>query len=172
MAFITGLESFRNTLKQANAAAQGQATAVYRKQVRAILKDLAASTPQFSGDLAASWQVVVGKGAVPEDKGYTNLKDTVEPGQEPHFKGDKAAISYALAANSYRLEQIRWNSVVSIANVSSTLTGGEGDKPLQEIDLRPGNFIPGDFMAVRYVAAKYSHRGGKGFQLTATDFTG
>lgn len=156
-ALVKGLQGFQNTVMAARARAQGHVTARYQRLVREMLKDLAKNTPQWSGDLAASWQVMVGaNNQVAVDLGYTYLKGESDF-VNPKWIGDKDAVEHALQANRDAIAKIRWNSHVSIQNASQTLTDGDrGDNPLNEDNLRPGNFIPGDIMATALVAAKYS----------------
>lgn len=157
VAMVKGLQGFQHTVMAARARAQGHITARYQRLVRDMLKDLAKNTPQWSGDLAASWQVMVGaNNQVATDPGYTYLKDEVAA-VDPKWKGDKAAVEHALQVNRDAIAKIRYNSHVSIQNVSQTLTEGDrGDNPLDEKSLRPGNYIPGDVMATALVASKYS----------------
>lgn len=160
--FVSNLEAFKKSLSAAQGRAQGTVTRRYRNYVTNILHDLAANTPQWSGDLAASWQVMVGaKNQVAMDIGPTPFK--AEDGkwweQIPKAIGSDEAVKYALRMNKTAIDSIRWNSIVTIQNVSNTLTEGDDEGgPLQESDLRPYNFIPGDFMAVHFVADKYSRK--------------
>lgn len=160
-AFISNLQTLRHSMDLAKDRIEGTVTDRYRKAVRIVLKDLAANTPQWSGDLAASWQVVVGKGAKAAYPEYTPLKSDFSRQLAPKWKGDGTAVDLALQRAEFDIASIRWNSHVSIVNVSKTLTEGEGGPPLtDERQLRPGNFIKGDFMAVKYVAHKYAMAGG------------
>lgn len=161
MAFVSNLEAFKNSLMAARARTQGTVTKRYRLYVANILHDLAANTPQWSGDLAASWQVKVGaKNQIAFDPGYTELKQKEWRDVNPvQFRGYPTAVKTAMDKNAAAIASIRWNSKVSIQNVSQTLTVGDDEKgPLQEGDLRINNFIPGDFMAVQFVADKYSRK--------------
>lgn len=157
VAFVSNLSAIKHSIDMAKAKIEHTVTAQIQGVVAMMLKDLAMNTPQWSGDLAASWQVVVGKGATPSNNGYTGFKATgryVYP--PPHFKGDPDAIGFALMANMADIASIRWNSNISIVNNSQTLTVGKDGPPLtSQAQLRDGNFISGDFMAVKYVAQKY-----------------
>lgn len=158
-AFVSNIKSVTDSLRASQARANDIITHRYQNLVRKMLKDLASHTPQWSGDLAASWQVLVGRdNQTAHDKGYTTLKTDLG---SVKFIGDPAAVTYAVTYNEPAIQRIRWNSVVSIQNASKTLVGdmAEGNPPLSEEWLRDGNFIPGDFMAVNFVAAKYARKG-------------
>jgi hypothetical protein len=156
-AFIGNLQGFTKTLASARAKIEGNATTRYQKFVKQTVRELSRNTPQWSGDLAASWQVLVGKGAVVMDAPYTALKGEWEPGDvAPHFIGDRGAVNLAVKRNEAFIKLIRWNSVVRIENNSKTLLTGDGNPAnpglITEQNLREGNYIPGDIMAVKTVA--------------------
>lgn len=152
---ISNLSDFKNTINAAKGRIDGTVTKRYRALVTNILKDLAQYTPQATGDLAASWQVVVGASQEAHDLGPTPfrpVRGTFMPAV--YQMGSKPARDYTLAINEFVIQSIRWNSKVSIQNANPTA---------QEIDpsrLRPGNFVVReDFMALSLVAARYSRRG-------------
>lgn len=149
---VSNLQAFRNSIKSAKGRLDGTVTDRYRKFVRQILKDLALQTPQWSGDLAASWQIVSGAGQVPLTLAATPFKVENFRSIEPKQKGDRAAVNYALQANEFVLKSLRYNSIVSIQNTNSTLN------ELTEEELRKVNrpTIPGDMLAIKQVAAKWS----------------
>ena len=149
---VSNLQAFRNSIKAAKGRLDGTVTDRYRKFVKQVLRDLAMQTPQWSGDLAASWQIVSGSSQIPLDTGVTPFKVTAYRSIEPKQMGDRAAVNYALQANELILRSLRWNSVVSLQNTNSTLN------ELTEEQLRVVNrpAIPGDLMAVKQVAAKWS----------------
>jgi hypothetical protein len=164
-ALISNLQSFNKTLKYANARVEHKATEYYRNFVRSLLRDLALHTPQYSGNLAASWQVVVGKAGQAEPM-FENIVDErywkAIPEDDVKWMGDTRAVKAALKYNEPAIQSIRWNSHVFIANTYPALEDGE----IAEIGLRQGNYIEGDFMAVSYVAQKYSHKTGRGVQIS------
>jgi hypothetical protein len=157
-AFIGNLQGFTKTLASARAKIEGKATARYQKFVKQTVRELSRNTPQWSGDLAASWQVIVGKGAIAADPPYTGLKGNYTLGDKaPHFIGDRGAVNLAVRLNADAIKSIRWNSVVRIENNSETLLTGDNEEdfnlgPITEQNLREGNYIPGDIMAVKTVA--------------------
>jgi hypothetical protein len=152
--YVNNLASFSRTIVREKARVKGTATAVYQKFVKDILTDLAKNTPQWSGDLAASWEVVVSANGVPS--GYTSPFKSFPPAYPaPHEKGDMEAVKYAISNNKQTIDAIRWNNIVSVVNMNPTIKLiGDGSK------LRPGNYIPGDIMAVNFVAHKWSHKRG------------
>jgi hypothetical protein len=150
---IRNLQSFEKAIGRAKARLEGNVTSRYRDFVAKVLHDLALNTPQWSGDLAASWQVVVGKGASAEPNTVTALKHTpMLPRQLAKFKGHDNAVNYAMQRNEFALQSIRWNSNVKIVNTNPTADIIESGITR----LRPGNYIPGDIMATATVMAKYN----------------
>jgi len=158
-AFISNLNAVKFSIDQAKAKLEGTVNAQMRGVVSLMLRDLATNTPQWSGDLAASWQVVVGGETYP--LGQTGFKSNPIVRPAPHFKGDSEAVNYAMEMNAGMLSQIRYNKKISIVNNNPTVDAIE-----TEGQLRPGNFISGDFMAVKYVAQKYRDK-----DLSKTRFT-
>lgn len=162
-AIISNLQSFKETLRYHNAVAERRATQMYRDLVSTILEDIAAHTPQWTGTLAASWQVVVGKGAKPKPNYMvTDLIDGHwSKVENPSWIGDREAVEFALEENAKAIATIRWNSHVAIVNTHPGLQG-----EIQGYDLREGNYVTrSDFMAVTYIATKYSHKHGRGLQI-------
>jgi hypothetical protein len=156
MAGVKNLNAFMSAMERAKTNLKSTVTQRYQKFVFLVLQDLALNTPQWSGDLAASWQVVTGAKGSPTPLPATGFKANL-PGKgyewpAPHQKGDRPAVDYALVNNSFIIESIRWNSKVSIQNINPTQ-----DK-LSEEALRPVNRpeISGDIMAAAYVAARWS----------------
>jgi hypothetical protein len=151
---VTGIDTFRKSLEGQMAAMHGRINAAYREFITNILTELVENTPQWSGDLAASWRVRA-EGLTSRSGGSSTTgfkRDPIER-PPPFFKGDEPAIVYALSVNSEVIQSIRYNTRVTIFN----------DNPTAEIItqsdivLRPGNFIPGDVMAVAHTIAKYGN---------------
>lgn len=161
VAFVNNLTSFQRTIAREKAKVKGTATAVYQKFVKDILTDLAKNTPQWSGDLAASWEVVVSAKGVPS--GYVSpFKRFPHEKDPPHKIGDMDAVKYALKNNKQTIDAILWNNIVSVVNFNPTIkaieTAYENSANKGREWLRPGNYIKGDFMAVNFVAHKYAHK--------------
>lgn len=149
VAFVSNLSAIKHSIDMAKARLKGEVTAQIQGVVTMMLKDLAMNTPQWSGDLAASWQVVVGKGVSPIHLGDTPFKRRPYEYPPPHFKGDSGAVGFAMMQNQGEIASIKWNSTISIQNANPT------EAVINESNLRRGNFISGDIMAVKYVAQKY-----------------
>lgn len=164
VAFVANLKSVIQDFELAKARLEHKVTVRKQDIIRDMLADLAANTPQWSGDLAASWEVLVGAKSFSHGLPTTIFKSVPFEVPPPYIRGDLAAVGYARVANEEKIKTIRWNSLVSIVNISKTLQeGDEGNNPLTQqvadinIQKRPQNYIPGDFMAVHYVAQKYQN---------------
>ncbi len=162
---ITGLENFKNSVLRSRARLKENVTHRYQVLVTDILKQLVNNTPKWSGDLAASWEVQVGKDNQGNRQGgYTSLK--VVPFEFPRPQaGD--SLGYALAANSGAIKSIRWNSYVSIQNHSPTLSVGDsGNNPYgKPANPYSKNSRPQDVGALQAqianIAVSYSYKGMK-----------
>ena len=154
---VTGLDGFRNSLEAALARQVGRINHNYRLFVIDVLSELVENTPQWSGDLAASWRVAAS--GVTQRTGGTNKSPFKADPYEypaPHFRGDKEALDYVLYTNSSVIDSIRYNTHVTIFNANKT--GQIIDNPwMEELWLRPGNFIAGDVMAIAHTIAKFNH---------------
>lgn len=153
---LVGLEKFAKHIKRIEGKVENHVTDKYKAFTLKILRELAENTPQWSGDLAASWQVVVGKGSEPVPNYSTPLK--VIPWKSltrttAKFKGDDAAVVYAMEYSLGQIQLIRWNSHVKIVNTNPTVAAIEGKT------LRPDNYFKGDVMALHFVANKWGNRG-------------
>ena len=72
--------------------------------------------------------------------------------------GDKDALNYAIAQSNYALSSINYNSVISIRNWSPTSEKVDNtDNTIGGKLLRPGNYIPGDLLAINAVRLKYKY---------------
>ena len=164
---ITGLENFKNSVLRSRARLKENVTHRFQLLATDILKELVNSTPKWSGDLAASWEVQTGKGNQGgRQGGYTELKSIPFEFPRP-VAGD--SLGYALAANAGAIKAIRWNSFVSIQNHSPTLTTGDSERGDNPYGTKANNFAVnsrpqsiGALQAeVALVAAKYSYKGMK-----------
>lgn len=167
VALISNLQSFNKTIKYAHARVEHKATAYYKGFVTLMLTELASHTPQYTGSLAASWQVVVGKNGrpIPDHAVRDMIDEDWHHRVDAKWIGDPIAVELALQENEEAINSIRWNSHVIIVNTHPGLTGSEGD-PIDPFALREGNFVSReDFMAVSYVASRYSHQNGRGLQI-------
>lgn len=166
MAGITGLESFRKHIDTLKKNVQGQITLRYRAYVKSMLYDLAVNTPQWSGDTAASWQVVAGKGSQAESV-KSGLKVTPWRSLRGNEKqmGDMEAVNLAMQRNEGNIAAIKWNSHVSIVNNNPAMRlMVEGKVLLRDVNRggASGFRERPDFTMVAvlsYVHDKYSYKG-------------
>ena len=163
---IKNLSAFTGKIERAKKSMEGQVTAKYKRFVTRILEDLALNTPQWSGELAASWQVVVGSKGQAEARyrGFSKADTAYERGYggAEYKLGDRPAVDISLMNNDSAIESIRWNSKVSIVNTNPTerfqaanfRRAQDGETPAMRDENRPK--IAGDFMGVQYVKQKWS----------------
>jgi hypothetical protein len=155
---VQGLENFRASILGAKAKHEKRVNAAYRELVADVLTELALNTPQWSGDLAASWRVKA-EGSYSRSVrtagyyGQTPFKKNPYEFPAPYRKGSMPAVDYALARSAEVINSIRYNSRVSIYNDNPTVD------EISEQTLRPSNFIPGDIMAIEYVHRKFRAEG-------------
>lgn len=141
----------RKTQKQKELLKQRPAEYV-RRLTKRILTELVLLTPQWTGNTAASWKVVTS--SVSPNTGHSRLYREDWQNVNSKFMGDREALQIALAENAEALNSIRYNSKIKIINVAPFADELATD-PHIEKQLRTGNFIPGDVMAVKTVTAKY-----------------
>jgi hypothetical protein len=150
-----GLNNFRNSIEGRKASIEKRANAAFREYVADVLTELSLNTPQWSGDLAASWRVKAqGSSGTRSVRtagyyGQTPFKQNPYDSPAPFRKGSMPAVDYALARNTDVINTIYYNTRVTIYNDNPT-----GDT-ITESGLRPGNFIPGDIMAIAHVTYKF-----------------
>lgn len=160
--FITGLDSFQGTVLRKIAKAKHNVTGRYRKLVADMLKELVLNTPQYSGDLAASWQVVVGRKGEALSPDFVRMNVGLKDADDwyrsnPRQIGNIGALQIAMANNKSAIASIRWNSRVEIVNNNETvaiITSPEGEEALRE-----GNYIPKDVMAIVHTLEKFRYKG-------------
>lgn len=153
---IYGVNALRAKIVKTKAKVGETATNFVKRKTTEILTELVNNTPQFTGDLAASWTVVTN--SFSPLYGYSPLKDDVgnyNLSEYPaKFKGDKEALRIALAVNSSILASIKYNTIISIQNTSPTAVKLQTGA-IREGQLRPGNFIPGDVLAIKHTLNKF-----------------
>lgn len=159
---VKGINAYKAKTELQKARIKQRASDYVKQKVVAVLRDLVLNTPQYTGDTAASWTVKTSSFSVLT--GHTPLKeaywDTAPWYREmPKFKGDKEAYRIALAVNDSIISRLQWNSTISIVNTSPT-AGKLASGSIPETKLRPGNYIPGDVLAVKYVIAKHKFGAG------------
>ena len=163
MGSIKGLNTFITKTEKQKAQIKQKASSFIRKKVTSVLKDLVNQTPQWSGDLAGSWIVLVGAGS--QEFGakyyYSGLKEEYLgyfTDITPKWMGDKEALNYALQKAQGPLNRIAYNSVISIVNSSPTskLVDNKNDT-IGGKSLRPGNYLPEELLAINAVRLKYKY---------------
>lgn len=159
---LSGLNKYRKKTEKEKARVKQGAANYIRNNVKLVLKDLVLNTPQWSGNTAASWRIDLNYMPASEspsklwvpDWNFLNPQSDEYQGTPPSFIGDKDAWTVAKAEAQAPLKAIRYNSVVRIVN-TSPYAGELASSPEAELELRKGNYIPGDVMAINYVTAKY-----------------
>jgi|GEM_PF-4835312 len=158
---IQGLRSWQRSIQAEKARATGQVTKQYQEFIKKVFEDLVLHTPQWSGNLAANWQVrLTADGPATRVNWYKKnhtggFKDkTYEPVQIGDGEAPYAAIERALP----QIEKMHWNTKVRFENAvayAEEVSVGIGPK---KKELRPMHVPPFEMMTY-YVINKYS-RGG------------
>jgi len=151
--------AFMAKTKKQQALMVTRASDFVRDKTKQVLTELVLNTPQWSGDLASSWKITHASYgfATGERAAYGPLKEiphnTIE--SLAKWKGDTQALEYALADNVEALRTVKYNSRITYVNSSPT-AGMIYSGMIQEEKLRPGNYIPGDILAVAHTKNKFS----------------
>lgn len=164
MITFTGLNNYKKKTEKQKALLATKATELVRKRTRTVLRYLVLNTPQWSGNTAASWRIDLNY--KPANTEPSRLYDeSIEeafadgsyklPDGGLKFIGDEGAWKEALAMNAEHFKAIRWNANVRIVNVSFA-GNALAEGVIEEKELRPGNYIPDDVMAVKSAALKFN----------------
>lgn len=158
---IQGLRSWQRSIQAEKARKIGQLTKQYQAFVVKVFEDLVLHTPQWSGNLAANWQVrLTNDGPATHQnwykKGHTGgFQDhTYQPVQV----GDGEAPYTAIERAAAQIEKMHWNTKVRFENperYAELVSSGVGPHGKE---LRPVHVPPFEMM-MYYVVNKYS-RGG------------
>jgi hypothetical protein len=158
---IQGLRSWQRSIQAEKARKVGQVTKQYQEFIKKVFEDLVLHTPQWSGNLAAGWQVrLTNDGPATRVNWYKKnhtggFKDkTYEPVQIGDGEAPYTAIERALP----QIEKVYWNTKVRFENAvayAEDVSVGVGPKGKE---LRPMHVPPFEMMTY-YVINKYS-RGG------------
>ena len=159
---VKGTRELAQRLRKDIDKIKGSLAGTHQNLVRRMFQDLVAHTPQWSGDLAGSWTVLVGESLQGfKLKDYSNLKEEYlgyYTEITPKWMGDKEALNYAVRNAQGDLSRIRYNSIISIVNTSPTSEKVDNtDNTIGGKLLRPGNYIPGDLLAINTVRLKYKY---------------
>jgi len=124
-------------------------------------------SPQFSGDFASNWNIVV-DGNMPIYKPWPGKFDVpVVRGSDgayriaPHKAGDEEAVTTALARGAAQLKGVTLKSKVHFVNATALSTDGTqmfGPDGVEH--LRPENIIPGGVRIESYLRARARDLGG------------
>lgn len=154
---VDNLRRFQLSIQAERARLEKNVTQAYRDFVAKAFQDLLMHTPQYSGQLAASWHILLTNDAVPSQpgwykKGHTGrfYGNTFEPGE----MGDGEAVAEAWDRESPKIDRIRWNTNVSFAN--SDPNAGAIQANALEPPLRPVNLVNGAVAMAAYVRQKYT----------------
>lgn len=157
---ISGIEALKKRIKNVTTKAEVSATALLKHRTRLILNELVLNTPQWSGSTAASWVVEIA--TYPASKyHYTYAENQLKTDKTDWRKqkpvrqlGNPDALFVAKQINDERISSIRYNSKVSIRNMSP-IADELATSP--DFSLRPGNFLPGDYLAIQHTVNKFKN---------------
>lgn len=157
---ISGIESLKRRIQNVTTKTAVSATTLLKHRTRLILNELVLHTPQWSGSTAASWVVEIA--TYPASKYHYNFAAIRLKTDQGHWKaqnpvrkiGNLDALAVSKDANNERIASIRYNSKVSIVNVSP-IADEIATNP--SFKLRPGNFLPGDYLAIKHTVNKFKH---------------
>lgn len=145
---VTNLRQFQYSVAAAKARLSGTVTKKYQQFVTKVFTDLVEHTPQWSGHLAANWNVNLTHDAAPAVVPWK----TSEYSEPVHQMGDPEAVSFALGRAKGQISKIRWNTKVSFVNPVDYAAEVEANPQL----LRPVNLVGGQVVLAQYIASKYS----------------
>jgi hypothetical protein len=152
-----------------------KATDYVKFKATQVLRAAVLNTPQWTGQTAASWELVIDGGS----PFFNSLHKDSRPYEFPlsqrrfnpsvRFKGNAKTYVEAKNHNEMFYMGVKWNSKISLVNSSPRagwLVAGQGETiksdhisdykdVIPEWYLRPGNFIPGDVMALQYLQNKF-----------------
>ena len=145
---VTNLRQFRFSVAAERARLDGTVTKKYKTFVTKVFKDLVINTPQWSGHLAANWNVLLTNETEPGTYPWK-----IEPYSRPVYqRGDPGAVNFALGRAQPKISKIRWNTKVGFANPVEYADEVQ-DNPGK---LRPVNLVEGKVAMARWIAQKYS----------------
>ena len=165
---VAGVRQTLAELKAAKLKLELTATQRYKNLVEVIFIDLVSHTPQFSGNLAANWKVVVGgSGTASYLQVFNSIKmkgEKDDSREEAREAGDEEAIDIAISMAEDQIARIKYNSVVSIVNptqYSEEVDAGYGPtskNPIRTENKYRGPYVPKHGVAMAaYVEMKYEN---------------
>jgi len=159
-----GVEAAIARIRKAEIDLQNKVAETKKRLVRHIITDLISNSPQWSGNLAQQWYVEY----TGHSGSYHQKHSYVPPelwrgqpfvrGEEPYHMGDNPAVSYTLGRELPKVEGIRWNTKVTIANhapYAEEVEAGIGPngRPIRSENLG----YAGGVAMVAYVTLKYKN---------------
>lgn len=148
MLAVNNLRQFMYSVQAEKARAEKRVTKKYQEYVTKVFTDLVSHTPQWSGHLAANWNITLTHDPVP-----TEVPWKTGPYSQPvHQMGDPEAVNFALNRAKTVVPKIRWNTKVSFVNPVDYGPTVESDPAA----LRPVNLVGGQVVLAKYIANKYS----------------
>jgi hypothetical protein len=150
MAFVKNINAWRNKSQSAKSKIRSSASSYVRRKVLVVYKDVLNVSPQWSGNYAYNWTIETSHygGGQYDPRFKKDPWFTLTPKQA----GDPEAIAAAMSWAKDVIEDIKWNTKVSLVNRSPIADEIESG----EIKLRPENLIPGGMGIVAYIKTKYS----------------
>lgn len=157
---ISGIEALKKRIKNVTTKTSVSATALLKHRTGLTLKELVLNTPQWSGSTAASWIVEIA--SYPASKYHYKYAENQLKSDKHNWRsqqpirqiGNIDAYNVSREINTERIASIRYNSKVSIVNVSP-ISDELATNP--DFKLRPGNFLPGDYLAVQHTVNKFKN---------------
>lgn len=138
----------------------------YRQKVYYLLRLAAEISPQFSGEFASNWFIVV-DGNMPVFKPWKNKfalgsssRTDAGTGQMTYRtaarqRGDLEAITTTMARGAATLKQVTMKSNIHLVNATELSTDGTHmTGPDGTVNLRPENIIPGNVRIESYLRAR------------------
>lgn len=144
------LKNLERLRKRVSDTADGR----FRQKVLYLFEYALKVSPQFSGDFASNWHMVVDSGASPAYKVWP-AKGVMQTFQErkriasyggvveaPRKAGDPEAVNFALTRARFKLKGVTRNSKISFVNTTSLTTdGSQMIGPDGKVNLRPENLM-------------------------------
>lgn len=134
----------------------------FRQKLYYLIEVAAKVSPQFSGDFASNWHLVV-NGNAPSYKRWPQKDGMDRKGrlassttsQNIHQAGDPEAVTYVLARAAAALRGVTRNDKVHLMNMTDLTTDGTHMiSPSETVNLRPENVIPGNVRIESFVRAR------------------
>lgn len=153
MALIKNINAWRVKTKKQKEAIRLKAGVYVQRKAMSVLKDALMVSPQWSGNYAYNWNIeITGFSGGSYSPRYKNKNNGSWFLENPKKAGDPEAINAALAWNEEIIENVKWNSRITLVNrapVAEMIEAGT-------VNLRPENLIPGGMGVIAYLKTKYS----------------